>query len=91
MQFITRILQSDHGGNVERPRHDGRVRSLAADVGGESEHEFFVQLRRRGWTQIVADQDARLVQMVQVEGVADFEQVVEHAPGKVAQIGGALA
>jgi hypothetical protein len=39
----------------------------------------------------VADQDARLDQVVQTEGVLHFEQVVEHAGGEIAQIGGAFA
>ena len=91
LQFLADVLQADDGGNVQRPRHDGRVRGLAADVGGKAEHEFFVQLRGGGRAQIVADQDARLVQMTQIKGVLDLEQIVEHARGEVAQIGGAFA
>ncbi len=30
-------------------------------------------------------------EMAQIKGVLDFEQIVEHAPGEVAQIGGAFA
>ena len=39
----------------------------------------------------MADQDAWLVEVAQVEDVLDLEQIVEHAPGEVAQIGGAFA
>ena len=48
LQFLGDGLQPDDGRDVQRPGHDGRVRGLAADVGGEAEHEFPVQLRRGG-------------------------------------------
>ena len=63
LHFLARVLQSDHGRDAQRPRHDGRVRGLAADVRGEAQHVFPVQLRGLGRRQIVRNDDARLDEM----------------------------
>ncbi len=91
LQLLADGLRADDGGDVQRPGENRGVRCLAADVGDEAEDKFFVQLRRHGRAQIVADEDAWLVQMLQVKGVFDLQQVVQHAAGEVAQVGGALA
>ena len=67
------------------------MRGFAANVGNEAEDEFLVNLRRHRGTQVVRHEEARFGQMAQVELVFDFEQIVEHAPGEVAQVGGPLA
>ena len=68
LQFLADGLRADDGGDVQRPGENRGVRGLAADVGDEAEDKFFVQLRRHGRAQIVADEDAWLVQMLQVKG-----------------------
>src|SRR5262245_21717857 len=65
VDIATGRMQSNHGWNAQGPRHDGGVRCLAAHVGREAEHELFVQLRRLCRTQIIADDDARLLEMQQ--------------------------
>ena len=81
------VLQPDHRRDAQRPRHDGRVRGPAAHVRGEAQHLALVQLRRVGRRQVVADDDARLLEMPQVALLVHAEQIVEHADGDVAHVG----
>ena len=91
VQFLADGLQTDDGGNAQRPRHDGGVRGFAADVRGKAQHQFLVQLRGGGRAEVVADQDARFGEVMQVEGVLHLQQIVQHARRQVAHVGGALA
>jgi len=64
---------------------------LAADVRGEAQHHAPVQLRRIAGRQIVADDDARLVEVAQFGLGLQPQQIVQDPPGHVAHIGGAFA
>ena len=39
LERLADVVQADHGGDVHRARHDGRVRGAAADVRGETEDQ----------------------------------------------------
>ena len=88
---VAGVLQADHRRDAQRPRHDGGVRGLAADIGGKAEHVALVQLRGVGRRQVVADDDARLLEVAQVDLLVQAEQIVQHARGDVAHVGGAFA
>ena len=88
LQLAAGVLQADHGGDAQRARHDGGVRGLAADVGGEAQHVALVQLRGVGGRQVVADDDARLLEVAQVHLLLEAQQVVEDARGHIPHVGG---
>ena len=70
LQFLAEGLQAHHRRDAHRPRHNGGMRSLAADIRGEAEHELPVQLRRGGGIQIITDDDARLGDFLEVDLIA---------------------
>src|SRR3954468_19094073 len=74
LQGTAGIFEPNHRWNPERARHDRRVRSLAADVRSETEHVPFVQLGRIRRGEIVADDDARLLQMTGVHAGLEAKQ-----------------
>ena len=91
LQLLAGVLQAHHRRDAQRPRHDGGVRGLAADVRGKAEHVALVQLRGVGGRQVVADDDARLLEVAQIGFLLQAQQVVQHARGDVPHVGGALA
>ena len=54
------------------------------------EHVALVQLRRVRGRQVVADDDARLLEVAQVRFLLQAQQIVQHARRHVAHVGGAL-
>src|SRR5207237_8587476 len=84
-----RVVQPDDGGNVERARHDGRVRGAAPEISGNAEDTLTVHSRRVRWSEIVRDQNVRFRQ-----GKKCFWrfalQIADDAPRHVFNVEGAL-
>ena len=64
---------------------------FAADVGGKPQDLLLVQLGRDGRREVVADDDARFLEMLQVNVVRPPQQIVEHTLGDIAHVGGAFS
>ena len=90
-QFAAGAFQAHHRRDAQGPRHDGGVGGLAADVGGKTKHDFPIQLRRDGRAQIVADDDARLLEFFEIHLLLAAHQIIQDAGGDVPHVGGALA
>src|SRR4051812_43535562 len=62
LELLARVVQSDDGGNVERPRHDRGVRSAAAQIGGEAKHILTIHRRRVRRRNVVREENVRMGQ-----------------------------
>ena len=89
-EFFGHVVQPDDGGNIERARHDGRVRGAAPEISGNAEDTLPVHSRRVRWSEIVRDQNVRFRQ-----GKKCFWRfalkIADDAPGHVLNVEGALA
>ena len=78
-------MQTDHGRNAERSRHDGGVRSAAAQIGRHPEDAFAIHRRGVGRREIMRHQDVRLVHGQKRLGRFPL-QISNHAPRHVLDI-----
>ena len=85
------VMQADHGGETQRAGHDGCVGRFTANVGGEAEHHFFVHRRGARGRQVVADEDARLGELAEVQPVLPAHEIVQDARGDIPHVGGAFS
>ena len=66
-EFLAGGMKADDGGDAEGTGHDGRMGGAPADVGGKAAHHFTIDLGGLGGGEIVADDDAGLFDLAQVE------------------------
>ena len=67
------------------------MRRLAAGVGGKTQDLVLVQLGGGGGREVMADDDARLLEMFQVHMCHPPQQIVKHTPGDITHVRGAFA
>ena len=91
LELSAGVTQADHRGDLHRAGHDGGVRGLAADVRGEAEHQFSVQQRGGRGREIVADDDARFLELAQVGLIGPAQEIVQHTRGNIPHVGSPLA
>ena len=87
------VVQADHRRHAERARQDGGVIRAAAGVGGEAADARPVELRHDRRRQLVGDEHARLIEILQQVARAALlaAQVHAQAAGHVVQVALALA
>src|ERR1041385_247977 len=85
------VLQSYDCWNPQRARHDCGMRRLAANIDGETKDVPLVQLGGVRGSQIMADDDAGIFEMAQVDLRFEAEQIVQHTSRDVAHVVGSLA
>ena len=61
LNLLADALHPNDGGNLQRARHDRRVRGLAANLGDKTTHEIAVQLGRVGWREVVRNDNMGLI------------------------------
>ncbi len=84
-QLVADIMQTHDRRNIQRPRHDGGMRGLAADIGGKPHHQRAVELRGVRGGQIMRDEDVRRGDAGEV--TAPFaHQIMDHAAGDIMDI-----
>ena len=89
-ELVADVVEADDGGDVQRPRHDGGVGGLAADVGAEAEDEGAVELRGVARVEVVGEEDVRGLDAREVAGLL-AHQVVDDAAGDIVDVQRALA
>jgi hypothetical protein len=81
--------RTDDRRDIQRPRHDGGVRRLAADVRGEAEHQRAIELRGIARRQIPRHQHVGRVNARQRHALLPH-QVVDNAPADIVNVARAL-
>ncbi len=84
------VVQADDGRDVERTRHDRRVRRAATHVRAERLHELAVEHRGVRWRQVVGKQDVRIIDLRQRHGLPAGE-VHHDAAGDIVHVQAPLA
>ncbi len=85
VDVLADIVQADHRRQVQRPRHDRRVRGVTAHVGGKPDHVFAVERGRVRRRQIIRDHD-RVRRQVGEQAVFLSHQVAQDPAADVADI-----
>lgn len=67
------------------------MRGLAADIGGKTEHHFFIQPRCGGGREVVGENDARLFEARDVHILVVTHEIVDDPGSDIAKVGDALA
>ena len=85
MDILANSLHANDGRNFQGTRHDGRVGSLASDLGYKTTHEIAVQLRGIGWSQIMSNNNVLMV--VRRRIMRGFtKEIANHSTGHVLNI-----
>jgi hypothetical protein len=91
LEFFGHAFESHNGRHLKGTGHDARVRGLASNVGGKAQNHLPIHDRQFGRRQILADNDARLRQFLEVRVSAVAHEIVQDAQRDIANIRRPLA